>query len=177
MTNNPLTEAQARKRHERREEYTVAIGGFDAPTAIIEVVNRMVAVTFFDALLRRALDYEFSEVEPGCLRLVMAVRRRYCEATPDLLARLREGRKDPKHDWGQFLADIDRVLDGRSVHFRPEGTTVQSAGRHGDARDLIQPGPPYDPDAHWEPYPDFGEYGHLLRRDRDIPWGPGLDGP
>jgi hypothetical protein len=70
---------------------------------------------------------------------------------------------------------VDQVLDGRTVVFKEDGSTIYRAGRHGDARQLVQPGPSRDVSKHWEPYPEFGEYEHLLKRDRDIPWGPGLD--
>jgi hypothetical protein len=177
MTNNPITESEARKRHAEREEYTVAIGGFEKPNAMVEVVNRMVAVTFFDTLLRREFDYTFQEKEPNRLFLSMAVRRQYCPATPAMITRMEAGRKNPDQPWGQFLADVDHVLDGRAVIFKENGTTFHSAGRHGDARQVRQPGPSWDVSKHWEPYPEFDDYEYLLRRDREIPWGPGLDGP
>jgi hypothetical protein len=92
-----------------------------------------------------------------------------------MVARLEAGRENPDQPWGQFLAEVDQVLDGRTVVFKEDGSTIYRAGRHGDARQLVQPGPPWDVSKHWEPYPEFGEYEHLLKRDRDIPWGPGLD--
>lgn len=177
MTNNPISEIEAQKRHARRQEYTVAIGGFEQPTAIVEVVRDFVPVTFFDSLLRSVLTFHFEELEPNRLHLTMAVRRRFCAATPEMLERLRTGRADPKHPWGQFLAEIDQVLDGRTITFKPNGDTYYRSSRHGDSRILQLPGPKWDFYANSEPYPEFGCYEHLLKRDRDLPWGPGLDGP
>lgn len=181
MTNNPMTEAEARKRHAKRQEYlhsyTVAIGGFEQPSAIVEVFKTAIAVTFLDTLMRRELDYVFHEKESNTLHLSMAVRRTFCEATPELVQRMQEGRKNPDQPWAQFLAEVDQVLDGRTITFKPNGDTYYRASRHRDARILQIPGPKWDFHAHCEPYPEFGNYDHLLKRERDLPWGPGLDGP
>jgi hypothetical protein len=170
-----LTESEAQKRHEKREEYTVAIGDFEKPDSIVEVVNRMVAVTFLDEMLRMKHTLKFQEKDTHRLFLAMATCRKYCAATPAMVARLEAGRKNHDQPWGQFLAEVDQVLDGRTVVFKEDGATIQRASRHGDARQLVQPGPQWDVSTHWEPYPKFGEYDHLLKRDRDIPWGPGID--
>jgi hypothetical protein len=87
------------------------------------------------------------------------------------------GRKQPDQSWAQFLADSDRVLDGRSVKFDVDGSTFYGASRHGDARKLVMPGPRWDVSGFWLPYPEFGQYDHLLEASPEIPWGPGLDGP
>lgn len=173
----PLTAAQARKRHENRQKYAVVVGGFAAPIAVIQLINDFVPVTFFDLLLRCVLDFHFEEMEPGKLRLTMATRRVHCEATPAMAQRLQEGRKHPDQPWGQFLADIDRVIDGRTITFKPDGSTYYRASRHGDSRILRIPGPYFDASGQTEPYPEFGHYEHLLKRERGLPWGPGLDWP
>lgn len=177
MTNNPISEAEARRRHERRELYTVAVGGFDHPSAVIEMFRAALAVTFLDRLQRRGLDYEFHELKPLRLFLSMAVRRVYCPATGEMVARMEAGRKQPDQPWAQFLADADRVLDGRSVKFDVDGATFYGASRHGDARKLVMSGPRWDVSGFWLPYPEFGQYDHLLEARPEIPWGPGLDGP
>lgn len=175
MTNNPITAKEARKRHDKREEYTVAIGGLDRPSAVVLLARGLVAVGFPDQLLREEVDYQFSEVEPGRLFLEMAIIRRRCPATPELISRMEEGRKHPDQPWSQFLAGIDQVLDGRSVKFNLDGSTFYGASRHGDARRLDLKGPTIDISKHWEAYPEFGHYDHLLKKDRGIVWGPGLD--
>jgi len=135
------------------------------------------AITFLDRLQRRRLDYEFHELKPLRLFLVMAVRRVYCPATEEMVARMAEGRNQPRYPWGQFLAEIDTVLDGRSVKFNTDGSTFYGASRHGDARKLVMPGPRWDVSGFWLPYPEFGQYDHLLEARPEIPWGQGLDGP
>ncbi|HPO17221.1 MAG TPA: hypothetical protein PLI09_27555 [Candidatus Hydrogenedentes bacterium] len=169
-----LSEAEACQRHKKRKEYTAVLGGFEHPSIVVEVVNRMVAVTYLDRLLRMERTLKFQEKKPEHLFLTMAIRRRYCEATAEMIARLESGRKDPGHPWGQFLADADRVLDGRTIVFNEDGSTLYRASKHGDSRQLVQPGPQCDVTANWEPYPEFGHYDHLLKQ-RDLPWGPGLD--
>lgn len=174
-TSDPITEDEARKRHKLREQYTVAVGGFEAPSAIIEVVNDFVAVSFLDRLLREFMTLHFQEKKPGLLFMSMATRRVYCEPTNDLVDRLRLGPDDPSHSWGRFIELADRVLDGRSVIFREDGSTFHRASRHGDSRILEVPGPKWSVSGNWEPYPKFGHYDHLLNQHRPVPWGPGID--
>ena len=176
-TNNPISEPEARRRHEKREEYTVVVGGFEHPSAVILLARGLVAIKHPDALLREPLVYHYEELTPGRLFLAMAIRRVYCPATGEMVARLEEGRKQPRYPWGQFLAEIDRVLDGRSVKLDLDGSTFYGASRHGDARKLAMPGPRLDVSGFWLPYPEFGQYDHLLEASPEIPWGPGLDGP
>lgn len=177
MTNNPITAKEARKRHDKRAEYTVLVGGAEHPLVVILLVKTLVAISFPDKLLRGQLEYHYSEKEPGRLLLSMAVRRVYCPATPEMIARMEAGRQHPDQPWSQFLADADRVLDGRSVKFSGDGKTFYGASRHGDARRLDLPGPIVDMSSQWEPYPEFGQYEHLLKRDRGVVWGPGVAGP
>lgn len=174
MTNNPMSEVEARARHAKREEYTVAIGGFENPSVMVEVVDRMVAVTFFDELLRRPLDYTFQEKEPNRLFMTMAVRRRYCPATDAMVARMMAGRKTPDQPWAQFLADSDRVIEGTSLAFKMDNSVLKQYEHFAAPYDFQESRFQWDTSVLWEPYPEFGCYEHLLKR-RSLPWGPGLD--
>lgn len=170
----PLSAAAAWRRHEHRDSYTVVVGGFEEPKVLVDVINDFLAITFLDLLLRMRLTLHFEEMEPHRLFLTMASRRIFRPATPEMVARLQSGRKDPKHQWGQFLAEADRVLDGRTTIYKTDGTTFFRASRHGDSRIFEQPGPVVDVSGHWETYPEFGHYDHLLREDRPLLWGPGI---
>lgn len=170
MTNNPMSEAEARERHEKREEYTVLIGGFDAPIAAIDVVNDFIPVNFFDRLLRRRLSYHFEEKTPGQLRLTMATRRKYCEATDAMVARMREGRERRDQPWCQFLADVGKVIEGTSLYIDPAGTSRRVYEHFAEPYELTDTRLQAPLILVREPYPEFGHYEHLLREDRGLPW-------
>lgn len=165
-----LTEKAAKKRHEKRQHYSVAVDGFDAPTAIIEVVNDFVPVTFLDRLLRSVLTLHFEEQNPQRLLLTMATRRIFCDATEEMVEKMQAGRQNPSQPWAQYLGYLDTVKNGTTLIFKPDGSTIRRMSRHGDSSILIEPGPRYDPSHHWEDYPEFGQYDHLLKKDRHLPW-------
>jgi hypothetical protein len=169
-TSNAMTESAARLRHEKREEYTVAVGGFERPTAIIGVVRDFIPVSFLDPLLRRCLDMHFEEMEPGKLFLTMATKRTYAEATSEQVARLHTGRADPNHQWGQFLAGIDRVIEGTSLIFKHDGKLVRQYEHFAAPYRYEETESHSSLINHWEAYPSFGKYEHLLREDRNLPW-------
>lgn len=169
-----LTEAEARARHAKREEYTAVLGGFEHPLFVVEVVNDFVPVSFFDAMFRSTLVYHFEEIEPGRLFMTMAVRRRYCPATDAMVARMMAGRKTPDQPWAQFLADSDRVIEGTSLAFKMDNSVLKQYEHFAAPYDFQESRFQWDTSVLWEPYPEFGCYEHLLKR-RSLPWGPGLD--
>jgi len=170
-----LTASEARKRHGKREQYTVVLGGFEKPSEIILLAKGLVAVTFPDALIRRALAYHFEEEETGQCFLAMAIRRQYCPATPAMVTRLEAGRKNPDQPWGQFLAEVDKVIEGTSVTFQVDDSALRIQEHFAEPYSLEKAPLQCDVSKHWEPYPEFGQYDRLLKRDRDVPWGPGID--
>jgi len=173
-TNNPISEAEARRRHEKRMEYTVVVGGFDRPERILLLARGMVAVYHPDVLIREELEYGFSERKPGRLFLAMAIRRVYCPATEEMVARMEAGRKQPDQPWAQFLAGVDTVTEGSSLIFEPDGSVLKKYEHflypyeYRDARFS------WNTDGLWAPYPEFGEYDHLLALHLPLPWDPGL---
>ena len=173
-TNNPISKDEARRRHEKREEYSVAIGGFEKPSIIVEVVNHMVAVTFLDTMLRMVQTFKFQEKEPNRLFLTMAIYSTYCEATEATVTRMEAGRKQPDQPWAQFLADADRVIEGTSLVFEADNSVLKQYERFADPYDFREAKFHWETISLWEPYPKFGHYDHLLKP-RDLPWGPGLD--
>lgn len=173
----PVSEAEARRRHEKREEYTVVVGGFEHPSAVILLARGMVAVYHPDVLIREELEYGFSERNPGRLFLAMAIRRVYCPATGEMVARLEEGRKQPRYPWGQFLAEIDTVIEGTSLTFESDGSVLKQYEHFSDPYKYRDTRFSWNTDSLWLPYPEFGQYDHLLEASPELPWGPGLDGP
>lgn len=173
-TNNPISEVEARRRHEKREEYTVVVGGFENPSAVILLARGLVAIKHPDVLLRQPLVYHYEELAPNRLFLAMAIRRVYCPATGEMVARLAEGRNQPRYPWGQFLAEIDTVIEGTSLIFEPDGSVLKQYEHFTDPYDYRDARFSWNTDGLWAPYPEFGEYDHLLALHPPLPWEPGL---
>ena len=171
MTNNPISEVEARRRHEKREEYTVVVGGFECPSAVILLARGLVAIKHPDVLLRQPLVYHYEELTPNRLFLAMVIRRVYCPATEEMVAHLDEGRKQPRYPWGQFLAEIDTVIEGTSLIFEPDGSVLKQYEHFANPYKYRDARFSWNTDSLWIPYPEFGEYDHLLEARPELPWG------
>ena len=166
-----LSEADAQVRHQKRQQYTVAMGGFDAPEAIIIVVGTFVPVMFMDVLLREHLEYHFQELKTGSLFLSMAIKRVYCPATEEMVAKMQAGRvAKPTQRWAQYIADIDKVIEGTSLIFKPDGRAVRQYEHFAEPYRFEETEFKADVANHWEEFPEFGQYEHLLKKDRGLPW-------
>lgn len=166
-----LSEVEARTRHKGRKEYTVAVGGFDAPEVIVIVVGTFVPVMFLDVLLREHLEYHFQELKTGSLFLSMATKRVYCPATDEMVAKMQAGRvASPIHPWLQYIADIDKVIEGTSLIFRPDGRAARQYEHFAEPYHFEETEFKADVANHWEKFPEFGQYDQLLKKDRGLPW-------
>ncbi|MBI1831877.1 MAG: lytic transglycosylase [Planctomycetes bacterium] len=133
-------ESRARRAHERRRLYTAVISENGTPFYFVELNMAYVGVAFLDELIREYLVYQFQELEPGRLFLSMATYR-------------------------DFDGDSDRVKDGTTYYFKPNGTVITEhldcATNTLTTKECVR-----DLSGNWEPYPAFGEYSALARKER-----------
>ncbi len=144
----PMSEAEARRRHETGQLYSVLLGDPAAPQALVEVrlETGYVAVDFFDDRLRRFVDYVYGERD-GRLFFKSTSERRW-----DRKGSLRAAQSyDFKPDGHVYVTKLDAVRNMEETY--EQWATV---------------------DDNWEEIPAFGDYSGVLRIERDI---HPLDGP
>jgi len=132
--------AEARTAYVNRQMYTALIGSPTAPECFVESTGDAIGLGFLDDLLREHVSYEFEEKEPGKLFLSMATERK-------------------------FEGDTDNVTWAITYFFDEDGHVVI---RETDViTDLVTQAETYlDVSANWEPYPEFGQYESIARKDR-----------
>ena len=133
----PWNAEKARKAHEARELYAVAIGPADQPTAYIEFNIGYAGLALLDEMGREPMVYVFDEQEPGRLFLQEVKSR-------------------------EFVGDTDEVEDATIYGFYPEGRMVIQECDVQTEMAVDREGMT-DVSENWEPYPEFGEYESLLR--------------
>jgi hypothetical protein len=142
----PLSEQDARRRHESGELYTVLLGDADAPFAVLEVRLEadFVGVHFLDEQRRKYLDYLFGRPAAaradGMLFLEQATHR-------------------------VFDAD-GQPLAGTLYVFDPSGL-VQVEEKDYAKREVERYKLEKDLSANWEPIPEFGNYESIARIERE----------
>lgn len=144
---DPLSEAEARARHEGSGKYyTAVVGDLEHPEALmmVSLEGEMVSVDFFDAETRPYLGYQF-DVRDGRLFLSHASITEY-----------REG---------------EAVRSYEHYRFEPDGHLWRSREEQG-VRDTWEQWA--DVAGNWEDMPPFGDYAGVLRLERDT---KPLDGP
>lgn len=143
----PLTEPEARKRHETKGAlYTVLLGDPVRPRAFIEIVTlKSVQVEFLDESLRTQGFYQFIPQPDGRLFMAMAAFNEF------------DG-ENKRPIWSRrFSFEVDgRAMSFETDHVRDPGieTVVEKT---------------VDVSLNWEPYPAFGDYASIARFDRDKP--------
>jgi len=136
------TARQARDAHLKRQSYAVLIEEDDAPQCFAEFCDGCVNVGFYDKLGREALTYQFEEIEPGRLFLSMAIHR-------------------------EFKALSEKVLQGTIFYFR-ENTSVIIEETNFESATKSSAETNVDLSGNWEPYPAFGDYSSITRRERGV---------
>jgi hypothetical protein len=131
---------KARQAHEARKLYTVIVGDVARPSAFLEVNGGFVGVGFLDERLREYLSYGFAESEPGKLFLKQATHR-------------------------EFVGDSDKVAEGSTFIFKPDGSVVMRRQLF-DPPKLETAQTSTDLEGHYDQYPQFGSYEHLLKKER-----------
>ena len=133
-------EAEARAAHVKRQLYTALVGSPTAPECFVEIRDDYMGVEFLDHLLREYVAYQFEEKEPGKLYLSMATERK-------------------------FDGDTDKVIWGITYYFDEDGHVAIE--EEDFVADTLTKAETYlDVSANWEPYPEFGEYESITRKDR-----------
>lgn len=136
----PLAEEAARRLHVADAPYVVVIGDPGRPYGFIEVCADCYGVSFLDERGREHLMYTFEDAGKGRVFLKEATYRDY------------EGESD-----AVSKAVIYRFwTNGRVMIERSERPFKQTSVSESRA----------DVSRNWEMKPTFGEYGHLLRKDR-----------
>jgi hypothetical protein len=147
VATKPMTEAEARKRHDKKGAlYTVLLGDPARPHAFIEIVTlKSVQVEFLDESLRTQGFYQFIPQPDGRLFMAMAAFNEF------------DG-ENKRPTWSRrFSFEVDgRAMSFETDHVRDPGmeTVVEKA---------------VDVSLNWEPYPAFGDYASIARFDRDKP--------
>ena len=144
----PMSEAEARRRHETGELYSALFGDPAAPQAMVEVrlETGYVATHFFDDRLRRFASYIYEERD-GKL-FFESFSERWWDRKGALRATVGY-RFEP--DGHTYVRNVDRVRNVEETY--EQWVTV---------------------DDNWEDIPTFGDYSGVLRIERDI---HPLDGP
>jgi hypothetical protein len=143
----PLTQEQARKRHEKGKLYTALVGDPARPCCFLEFSEfRSVCVEFLDGWLRSIRAYSFQEKRPGDLFLSAATLRQFAA-----------GAANPH--WGDiYYFDEDGRMVIHRAEITPKATTIVS--REETTTDVSH---------NWEPFPEFGQYQGLAAFDRGMP--------
>lgn len=137
---NPISEAEARCRHETGELYAALVGDPMAPTAMVQVrlETGFVAAEFFDDHRRIASSYVYQEHE-GRLYFSSNIERQW-------------NKKGALHY-------------GSELNFKPDGHLYV---RELDAIRNIEETYEQWVTIDWEAVPAFGHYAGVLNRDRDV---------
>jgi hypothetical protein len=136
------TEQQAKKVHEENGLYTALIDSTDRPFCFINLTRGkgFAGVCFLDEKLRNYLEYKFKEVEPGRLFLATAIHRNYLDQSDTI-------------SWGSsFMFKPDGKVHMRKEYFNPH--KLETADTTADVS------------GNYTPFPEFGEYDDLIRKDR-----------
>lgn len=143
----PLTEAQARARHDTLGAlYTVLLGDPQRPQAFIEIVSGdSIQVEFMDERLRTHAYYQFVRQPDGRLFMSSAA-------------------------FSEFDGENRRPHHSCRFSFKPNGHTMSfetDFANSPDQETVIEKR--MDVSLNWEPYPTFGDYESIARFERDKP--------
>jgi hypothetical protein len=134
------TEEQARSAHLSKKLYTVLVGSPEKPFCFLEINDKFVGVGFLDDRLRESLYYAFKEVEPGKLFLSMATYR-------------------------EFHGDSDAIVSGTTYTFERSGIVkIDRQFFNPHSQEVAES--TADVAANYTCWPEFGEYGDLVRVER-----------
>lgn len=142
-----LTEAKARDRHARGEQYCVVLGDPGAPQAILEIGRSALRVSFVDEEGRTNTQYLFRKMENGMLFLGDVTTWAYPEGAED-------------------MSEASRI---ESAQLRPDGYASRTIDD--SSTDQIEKTEYMDVpvETNWEPMPEFGHWESVARYDRDAP--------
>lgn len=137
---NLLAREEAQRRHAAREPYAALLGDPEKPSHVVSLAGAWVMTSFLDEDQREYLLYSFKEVNPGKLFLKQAIHREF-------------------DDSGEVSSATIFAFDekGKIVMERQDMKTDEVETRKAKA----------DPSPNWDRYPEFGQYDHLTREERE----------
>ena len=145
----PISEAEARKRHKKGKLYTAVLENEERPYCFLEVsAFRSVCVEFLDGALRTYFHYSFQEKRPDELFISMSRRPEFPNEVDE-----------PDRATVLFFETDGRLT---IMHYKanPDGIGSKIVGQEERTVDVSH---------NWEPYPEFGDYAGLARLDRGTP--------
>lgn len=142
------TETDAKCAHEQRKLYTVLFGDIKHPSCFFQVLDEAVTVGFLDEHLRCPISYGFQEVSPGKLFLSQAHLFIYDDESEIV--------KSGTHYY--FQKDGHLVIE--FIEYRNNSVLDETRSLKEMQTDVS---------GNWEPYPEFGKYDSIIRRDRGLP--------
>lgn len=140
------TETEAKKMYNARKHFVVIIYDGDKPSYYIIFNNKYVCVGYLDDSNRLYLEYEFSEISKGKLFLKEV---RYWEYKDDI---------------------SDEKLTYTRYRFTPEGDfgIEKVDSNNPDIKERMISKSRIDVSVMYEDYPEFGHYGGLIRKERNM---------
>lgn len=136
----PLTREQAASRHAAGEPYIALRTLDDGDRQVVDIAGVWISVYFLDEYDRPYLHYDFKRVRPGIVFLDTVRYEEYADDTDNLSC---VGTLRYKEDGSVLI-----------VRWYADETEEEKEER-------------VDPRMNWDRYPEFGEYEHICRFDRD----------
>lgn len=138
---NLLDEKTAKLRHDKREAYAAVLSEQGQPQYVVKLVSKWVGVIFLDDLIRPYMRYNFKEIEKGKIFLTSVV----C--------------------W-EYKDESDEESKSIELYFKENGETIMSEWDR-ETGDIIERVGNFSTDPNWDVYPEFGDYLHLCREERE----------
>jgi hypothetical protein len=138
---DPMPVAEAHRLHKARKCYEAVLVEGGLPEYIVTVDNNYVVVDFVDSDMILYMQYQFQERQPGRLFLTHIFYWDIADETDNP-----RGMKSMVFEENGYIYMMDEDFVA--------GTAIESETNH-------------DPTANWDDYPEFGNYAHLCRAERD----------
>lgn len=144
----PLTAAEAQRRDQDKELYTVVVGDPAAPRCYVEIAweNDHLGVWFLDEKLRRSAHLSFTRLDDTMMFLDAIVLWHY------------SGRA------GRSFEDASRI---EKVVYKTDGYVRRKTIDVRKRKETIEEFSDVPLDINWEPVPVFGDYRSVTRVDRE----------
>lgn len=136
----PLDEKSAYLRHNKRQPYTAIISESGQLKYIVQLVDKLVSVSFMDKQVRKYLQYDFNQKQNGKVFLETAI-------------------------YWEYDSDSDLETSTMIFGFQEDGHTVME--RRDLKSNEVQERELFDSvEGNWEEYPEFGQYMSLCQEER-----------
>ncbi len=144
----PLTPAEAQRRDQAKEFYTVVLGDPAAPRCYVEVAweNNYLGVWFLDEELRRSAHLSFTRLDDTRMFLDAVVLWHYSSRA------------------GRSFSDASTI---EKTSYKTNGFVRRTTTDVRKKRDKVEEFKDVPLDINWEPVPVFGNYTSVTRVDRE----------